>query len=218
MNLRLFFLPFLFSWITSTVFANDPYLPEGWTPNWVQNQPGNLDRQGWTRHLFKETLRFSSQILQGTPRDIEDYCPNWKNLDLENRRAFLTVFITAIAKWESNFNPQDFYKEGRNDSTGRPVISRGLLQLSVQSARSYGCDVDEVTLHDPRLNLSCGVSILNKWVQLDNYLGSSVPLGNGQLGHYGGGRYWSVLRNAHLSRGRIITYLKTQNLCWPRDP
>ncbi len=200
---------------TSDLFTEDPYVPDGWTPNWVQNQPGNLQRQSWTRHIFKETLRFSNQILHGTPRDIAEFCPNWSNLSLEHRRGFLTVFITTISKWESNFNPQVFFKEGYNDSTGRPVISRGLLQLSVQSARSYGCNVDEVTLHDPKLNLSCGISILNKWVTLDGYLGSSVELANGQFAHYGGARYWSVLRNAHLSRARMITYLKTQKLCFP---
>ena len=112
--------------------------------------------------------------------------------------------LSAMAKFESNLNSATAFAETLQDSRGNSVVSRGLLQLSVESANQprYGCGLMTTTnLHDPVTNLTCGARILAKWVRDDGV----ISYGTGRAS--GGGRYWSVLRihNDSLRKIKEIT-------------
>ena len=110
-----------------------------------------------------------------------------------------------MAKYESSFKPETQFKESFNDSKGKPVISRGLLQLSIESAnqKAYGCNIKKAEeMHNPKTNLECAVKIVvfqaNK---------SGTLMGEPKLGC---SSYWSVCRKSSGSNAKIISYL--QNL------
>ena len=113
--------------------------------------------------------------------------------------------LSIVARPESNFKPETTFTESFADSKGKKVVSRGLLQISIESAnqKKYGCGIQKAEdLHDPAVNLTCGVKILDAWVQTDGVIASY-----GQHPPRGGGRYWSTLRerNKHLPEIRGFT-------------
>lgn len=154
---------------------------------WAQsNKDGS-----WTRSA--ESAVANSPLANLVPKDIVYFCPAYPKLHSQERRKFWVGLLSAMAKPESNFKPQRSYQEKFRDGKGRPVISRGLLQISIESANQqrYGCDIPyPAKLHDPLVNLACGVKILSKWVSTDGVIAKhSHP-----RVHKGGSRYWSTLR------------------------
>jgi hypothetical protein len=150
----------------------------------------NLDGS-WTRSA--ESAVANSPLVQLVPKDIVYFCPAYPKLHTLERRKFWVGLLSAMAKPESNFKPQRFYQENFKDRKGKPVISRGLLQISIESANQerYSCDIAyPAKLHDPTINLACGVKILAKWVKTDGVIAKhSEP-----RVYKGGSRYWSTLR------------------------
>lgn len=138
--------------------------------------------------------------------DSATWCPNFSSLDRAGRLRFFVVLISAMARHESGFDPLVTYGEAFADAKGKQVISRGLLQLSQESANNprYGCAIGQAEqLHDAPTNLVCGVKILNALVKENGYLGSE--LGSDQRSDFrGGSRYWSVLRKLLLKEGKWI--------------
>lgn len=144
-----------------------------------------------------------TNLLRKEPADAADFCPRFSRLSAAQRKAFYTRLVAAIAKHESSFNPRARYTEAFADREGKPVVSRGLLQLSYESARGYDCPVESpADLHDPETNLHCGVQVLAKWIVDDNAIGS---------GKRGGARYWAVLREP--KRERIAGLTKALPFC-----
>lgn len=108
--------------------------------------------------------------------------------------------ISIMAKYESNFKPETNYTEGFNDSKGKPVISRGLLQISQESANGYNCNiVKPEQLNDPKTNLFCAVQIIHRWAIRDNTLMGEPKKGCA--------RYFSVCRASSKSNAKILSYL-----------
>lgn len=159
----------------------------------AQNRDGS-----WTRAA--ELAVAQSILPKIVPRDISEFCPTYQRLKPKERHKFWVGLMSAMAKPESNFDPNTYFKERFTDAKGRRVISRGLLQISIESAnqKRYDCDIPHAKLlHDPVVNLSCGVKILSKWVKEDGIIASKELQGT----HKGGGRYWSTLRakTGHLN-------------------
>jgi Transglycosylase SLT domain len=164
-------------------------------------------RQNWTDSLLKEIS--GNAFLSVIPKDHQDWCPNFPVMNLNQRAEFYAQLISIMAKRESGFNPASKYQEAFNDSKGNPVISRGLLQISIESANSYGCGFkDAAELHDPIKNLSCSVKIVERWVTRDQRLGGKVA-GKWQ----GCARYWSVCRSVSSSYSAVSGYTKELSLC-----
>jgi hypothetical protein len=144
----------------------------------------------WTR--FTEEAVKSSSLPKAVPADIDKFCPGYKSQNEADRITFWAGLISAIARPESNFKPETTYTEIFSDGQGNKVVSRGLLQISIESANQarYACAIQKPEdLHDPKVNLACGVKILDYWIKKDNVLATY----RGQK-PVGGGRYWSTLR------------------------
>lgn len=142
-----------------------------------------------------EGLKSEGQALvDGAPEDAESFCLGYRSFDMNGRLAFWVGLISAIAKFESDFKPELTFKEKFSDSKGAKVVSRGLLQLSFESAQDWGCKIEQPDdLHDPRRNLLCGIRILNQLIESVSVISGRETSGD-ESKWLGGARYWSVLR------------------------
>ncbi|MBU6375448.1 MAG: transglycosylase SLT domain-containing protein [Bdellovibrionales bacterium] len=159
----------------------------GMGARWERPNGANVE---WSDFAFNEIRRQGDVLTQSAPQDINEFCPIYPSLRDDEKREFWVYFISTIAELESSHRPALFYQESFRDSSGQLVVSRGLLQMSLQSANAYGCGFKtSADLHDPFQNLSCGIKILSRWIGRDGRI-----TGQGSKGWMGGGRYWSVLR------------------------
>jgi hypothetical protein len=114
-----------------------------------------------------------------------------------------------MTEFESGHRPATSFQEAFNDAQGNNVISRGLLQLSIESANAYGCGfANAMEIHDPKKNLSCGIRILNRWVGTDQRLAGRI-----NTKWLGGARYWSVLRFTNAPLAKIQGYTRALAIC-----
>jgi len=131
---------------------------------------------------------------------VAQFCPRYGSISEPDRRAFWAYFFQALAGAEAGLqatadvqhtDPQVAVVDGVSH---RMVRAQGLLQLTYEDSRRYGCDFDwkadkHLPPHDPRKtilqpdnNLLCGVSILaNQLVEHKKPLMSVTS-------------YWSTLR------------------------
>lgn len=171
------------------------------------------DGKSWTKITIRGLERFGVALLTGESiADAETYCPRYKRLDLQERGKFWVRLISAMAMKESSFKEGLNYTESFNDTTNTRVVSRGLLQISRESAKAYGCKIDEGTdLLQAEYNLPCGIKILNRWLARDSQIGS------GKVNAWrGGARYWSVLRGG-ASKAAIVKSVSELSFCARRD-
>lgn len=132
-------------------------------------------------------------LINQNPSDIKTYCIGYPKLAPPQRLQFWGDLLSAISFYESGHNKELKYQEAFNDNSGLRVISRGLLQLSFESAKGYGCSLEKAQqLHNPANNIDCGVRILNRWVLEDGVISTDIGWFKSQW--RGGARYWSVLR------------------------
>ncbi|KYG69215.1 hypothetical protein AZI87_08385 [Bdellovibrio bacteriovorus] len=177
------------------------------TPSWeAKNSAGKT----WTAHVNNELDRLGEDMLDVIPADASTFCPNYKNLTYAQRKQYWTHFMSNMVRFESNYNTNTSYTEAFNDSQGRRVVSRGLLQISIESGNAYGCNFKSTKdLHDPLQNLSCGIRILNRWVGRDGRIAGKVS-GSWR----GGARYWAVLRAGDkTSYQTILSSSKKLSIC-----
>ncbi|NCN27410.1 hypothetical protein GW915_07520 [bacterium] len=161
--------------------------PEGVGARWEGRRS---EGTSWTRHTQDELRRLAGGLENGIPGDVREFCPEFSSLSDLKVRKFYTYLISAMSELESGHNPNTSYRENFKDSRGRFVVSRGLLQISIESGNAYGCGFQsEQQLHDPFKNLSCGVRIVDRWVNRDGRIAGKVS-GSWR----GAARYWSVLR------------------------
>ena len=153
----------------------------------------------WSKWVYNA---LPDQLLKIEIKDIEEFCGSYP-ADKDGRKRFWVYLMSAMSERESGHNPNNSYKENFKDVKGRYVVSRGLLQISIESANGYGCGFkDEQELHDPKRNLECSVEILSKWVIRDGRIAGK------ESGWRGGARYWSVLRSSSSSYGKITGWTK----------
>ena len=139
----------------------------------------------WTEMLVKSLEDYGSGLLAG-------YYPG----TCGDKKEFWVALLVELARFESNWKTETKFTETFNDSKGKPVVSRGLFQLSIESANGYGCKLKKPEeLHDPATNIRCAVIIANKWVTSDMVI-------HGKSGNrwVGLSRYWSPLRDAEKTK------------------
>lgn len=159
------------------------------------------NRAEWT-HAALETIRKNFDNLDKA-KDIDNFCPGYRSGTVGEKEACWLSVASAVAKKESDFDPNQSYPEG-------PPLnynSVGLFQLS-QNPQAQECNKEgarnEQDLKNPILNIRCGIRIMGE--RIASY---------GKLaGKQGAGSYWSVLRepNEHKnSKLREISQLTQGN-------
>lgn len=175
-------------------------------PLWEEERPEGKE---WTSHVLKELDLLGTDLITVMPLDYGIWCPKYQSISYHERKAFWAYLLSEMARFESGFDPSTSYTESFTDSSGQPVVSRGLLQLSIESANDYGCGFQtSADVHDPKQNLSCGIRILNRWMKNDQRIGSKVS-GSWK----GGARYWSVLRSTSSAYAKIIADTTVLSIC-----
>lgn len=161
----------------------------------------------WTADTLAAVADHGWMLVNSVPDDIAAYCPSYPRADQQQRAAFWMGLLSALTPHESNYNPRTTYTERFNDNQGRPVISRGLLQISIESANGYGCGItDAQQLHDPQVNLSCGVRIIQRLVTRHGVIASTAEPWRGAAA------YWSPFRKP-AKRADIAGWTKRQPYC-----
>jgi hypothetical protein len=180
-------------------------------PLWEARRP-QAEGRDWTLHVLQTLDSIGKNILDVIPTDAETFCPNYSNLSYERRKDVWAFLISAMTRYESNFKPETKFQESFKDSAGNYVVSRGLLQISIESSQGYRCGITDANeLHDPFKNLSCGIRILDRWLERDGRIA-----GQQNSSWRGGARYWSVLRTSSKSYPEIIKLVSNIREC--RNP
>lgn len=160
------------------------------------------NNEAWTKILVKAIEELGANLLKDIQFTDASYYGAYAR-SKEEKIQFWVSLISTMSRFESGHNPKVEYKENFRDSSGEYVISRGLLQLSLESVRGYGIDLKSANdLHDVEVNLRAAVVILDRWIGRDQCIGTSS---------LGGGRYWSVLRESSSSRAKIAKVTKELN-------
>jgi hypothetical protein len=151
------------------------------------------DGKAWTEVAHRAVDTVGGGLLSAVPSDIAAYCPRYASADPAARRAFWVYLLSALARYESNYDPKVTFTESFPAfEGGPPVVSRGLLQLSYDSALGYGCPLSTPEdLHDPRTNIECGVRVMNRLVTRDG-----LVAGQSSGKWRGASAYWSPFRDA----------------------
>ncbi|MCX7287969.1 MAG: transglycosylase SLT domain-containing protein [Rhodobacterales bacterium] len=150
----------------------------------------------WTESTLVAVSTKDAQLSDRVPADIETWCPGYAKADVEERRAFWTGLLSAVAKYESTWNP------AASGGGGRWI---GLMQISPRSAANYGCEATSAgALKDGEANLECAVEIMSEQVGKDG-----MVAGGGNLGV---GRDWAPLRN-NEKRASMAAWTREQPYC-----
>jgi hypothetical protein len=147
--------------------------------------------------ISKDTIQSHYYDLSYTqPLDIDQYCPNYKELDREKRIMFWIAFLKELSTVESSNKPNTIYQEKFTDNEGFYVYSIGLFQLSLESSKgNYKCDVNTYEeLQNPTKNIQCTIRIFDKLIQEDNYIRDYRLIAQKQEWR-GLSRYWGSIRN-----------------------
>jgi hypothetical protein len=154
--------------------------------------------ESWDK-IIEEALP-PSMLSSRVPRDVRRFCPRFYTMDKADKRAFWAYFFQAMAGAEASLNPTTRVRHTQSEVavkdkvTGRLVRSQGLLQLTYEDQRRYGCDFDwktdkrlkpddpAKTILQPKNNLECGVKILTRQI-----IEQHKPL-------FSRSGYWSTLR------------------------
>ncbi|MBY4891670.1 transglycosylase SLT domain-containing protein [Rhodobacteraceae bacterium N5(2021)] len=119
----------------------------------------------WTAMAFAALDTHASVLPMLVPEDIEAWCPAYPEAPLENRQAFWTGLMSALARHESTWNPEAVGGGGR---------WFGLVQISPATARHYGCQATSgQALLDGSANISCAMRIWASTVPRDGVVAQS---------------------------------------------
>jgi len=157
----------------------------------------------WDR-IIEEAIP-ASMLSYRVPHDVRRFCPRFYTMDVVDKRAFWAYFFQALAGAEGGLKttavvrhsqPEMQVKDSVSGTTGR---TQGLLQLTYEDQRRYGCDFDFEADHRlpvtdpgrtilrPKNNLECGIQILEQ-----ELIGQHKPL-------LARTQYWSTLQPGTVS-------------------
>lgn len=150
----------------------------------------------WTASTLAAIATHDDTLAGQVPADIETWCPGYDSASMGERRAFWSGLLSAVAKYESSWNP------GASGGGGRYL---GLMQISPQTAANYDCGAtSKAALKDGAANLSCAVEIIAAQVGRDG-----MVAGNGNRGV---GRDWGPMKSA-AHRAEMSAWTSQQTYC-----
>ncbi|MCT8159709.1 lytic transglycosylase domain-containing protein [Pseudoruegeria sp. SHC-113] len=151
----------------------------------------------WTEATIAALLENGQSLLEMVPADTETWCPAYPENGPEERAAFWTGVLSALAKHESTWNPKAAGGGGR---------WLGLVQIAPMSANYYGCELDRSELFVGAKNLECAVKIMEKQVPKGGVVsGTSSPWP-------GMARDWAPFRSAS-KRADMAAWTRQQDYC-----
>ncbi|NRB00618.1 MAG: transglycosylase SLT domain-containing protein [Rhodobacteraceae bacterium] len=113
----------------------------------------------WTEATLAALGSHGAALTDVVPSDIAQWCPAYPQAEEEQRAAFWTGLISALAEHESTW---------RQTAVGGGGRWFGLVQISPATARGYGCDARSgEALKDGSANLSCAIRIWAETVPRD---------------------------------------------------
>jgi len=155
--------------------------------------------EGWTASTLQALRGHGAALPLTVPQDIDTFCPGYRNAGIEDRRAFWVGLLSAIAKYESTWNPT------AKGGGGRWI---GLMQIAPGTAQAFDCTAqDRAGLQDGAANLSCAVRIAAHQVARDDAIVS-----DGTKGWRGIARDWAPMRSAE-KRAEIAAWTRAQAYC-----
>lgn len=159
---------------------------------------GSVKHQQWNADALA-ALRSHGQVLpQTVPKDIESWCPYYREADVFTREAFWIGFLSALSKHESTYNQAAVGGGGR---------WFGLVQISPGTARGYGCRARSgKALKDGGNNLSCAIRIMSVTVPRDNVIAGRDIRWRGVAAD------WGPLTNSS-KRSDMAKWLQAQPYC-----
>lgn len=150
-------------------------------PTPIQEKREDLGGPQWQvswDKIVEEALPPEMLSRQGG-RKVHSFCPRFDEMAPADKRAFWAYVFQALAAAEAGLKPTtnvrhlDPAVDVIDQVTGEPVHQEGLLQLTYQDSKRYGCDFDweadrKLPPHDeartilqPKNNLECGVKIMD---------------------------------------------------------
>ncbi len=152
----------------------------------------------WTRSAVRALRDHGAPLTHVVPRDVDTWCPGYRDAGPSARRAFWVGFLSALAKHESTYRPHAVGGGGR---------WFGLLQILPATARHYGCVAGSgAALKDGGANLSCAIRILAVTVPRD----AAIALKDGRW--RGVAADWGPLRS-ESKRADMARWLRAQPYC-----
>jgi len=171
-------------------------------PTPIAEEKAELGKPTWEPEWDKivEEALPAEMLSSEVARAVRPFCPRFNSMSEVDKRAYWAYFFQALAGVEAGLKPTADVRHTEPEVavedavTKRRVRSEGLLQLTYMDAERYGCDFDwetdrklkandpAKTILQPKNNLECGVTILDKQI-----IDSHKPL----LWRSG---YWSTLR------------------------
>jgi soluble lytic murein transglycosylase-like protein len=150
----------------------------------------------WTQATLVAVAAQDDALAGAVPADIATFCPNYAKASMPERRAFWAGMLSAVAKYESSWNPKAAGGGGRY---------LGIMQLSPRTAAQHGCDAQSAAgLKDGAANLQCAVKVIAHAVGSDG-----VVVGSGRQGV---ARDWMPLRKSK-ERAEIAAWTSSQSYC-----
>lgn len=150
----------------------------------------------WTQATLLAVSARDDVLASQVPADIAEFCPGYAKASMPERRAFWAGLLSAVAKYESSWNPKAAGGGGRY---------LGIMQLSPRTAAQHGCEAQSAAgLKDGAANLQCAVKVMAHAVGSDG-----VVAGNGRQGI---GRDWMPLRKSK-ERSEIAAWTSAQSYC-----
>ncbi len=171
-------------------------------PSWG----GKADGPAWTAAAQSAV----EPLLALAPADASVFCPGFAGQAPDQRRVFWVEFLASLAQSESRLDPARSTWRLFDSDVKRPTFRRGLLQVSIESARrpDYNCDAPTVEgLLQAGPNLACGARILAARIGADGVIAGE--------GSKGAARYWPSLARR---RTRQAIQVRTSALAVCRAP
>ena len=152
----------------------------------------------WNHAALSALKTHAVALVAEVPKDIGAWCPLYPDATDEQRRGFWLGFMSALAKFESTYNPR---------AVGGGGKWFGLLQISPATARGYGCNVGSGSaLKSGAANLSCAARIMAVTVTRDRVI--YAPGGRGVAAD------WGPMRS-RSKRADMAGWLRRQSYCTP---
>lgn len=172
----------------------------------------------WTRETLA-LIKANPILVKTVPADYQWYCPNYPNLQEEERAIVWMRLLSILAELESSYDPIKTYHSVRVEWG---LFSTGLMMLSLPSSKHarFGCSMIKTQddLFEWRKNLACAVRIMGSFVGEDKVIGGHSRTDENSGRWMGLARYWEGFRDWRMEypelRYALLDKIKHSRKMW----